>query len=74
MIKNFLSYAVDNEALKLANKIVKSDEWIRECSAMNQNTEARNPNGMVVSDEAPKIPESYGQEEAEESDEEFDLK
>lgn len=28
LIKNYLSYAVDNEALKLANKIIKSKEWI----------------------------------------------
>lgn len=29
LIKNYLSYAVDNEILKLANKIVKSEEWIK---------------------------------------------
>jgi hypothetical protein len=30
LIKNYLSYAVDNEVLKMANKIVKSDEWIKQ--------------------------------------------
>lgn len=33
LIKNYLSYAVDNEVLKIANQIVKSDEWIRSVQA-----------------------------------------
>ena len=33
LIKNYLSYAVDNEVLKLANNIVKSDEWLKSLNA-----------------------------------------
>jgi hypothetical protein len=29
LTKNYLNYAVDNEVLKLAHKIVKSDEWLK---------------------------------------------
>lgn len=32
LIKNYLTYAVDNEVLKIANKIVKTDEWIKNAS------------------------------------------
>lgn len=35
LIKNYLSYAVDNEVLKIANKIVKSDEWIKQVQVQN---------------------------------------
>lgn len=39
LIKNYLSYAVDNEALKIANKIVKSKEWI---SSIEENISSNN--------------------------------
>ena len=37
LTQNYLSYAVDNEALKIANKIVKSEEWIKQTSTENAN-------------------------------------
>lgn len=79
LIKNYLSYAVDNEALKLANKIVKSEEWIKQCSEVNLNSDVRNPNGLVETpaDEGGDI--AYGGQpsavnDAEESDDDIDLK
>jgi len=47
LIKNYLVYAVDNEALKLATQIVKSEEWIKKCKEINQNSDIRNPNGLI---------------------------
>jgi hypothetical protein len=42
LIKNYLSYAVDNEVLKLANKIVKSDEWIKQVQMNNATSTSSN--------------------------------
>ncbi len=33
IIKTYISYAVDNELLKMMNAIIKSDNWIRETQA-----------------------------------------
>ena len=33
IIKTYVSYAVDNELLKMMNNIIKSDNWIRETQA-----------------------------------------
>ncbi len=82
LIKNYLVYAVDNEALKLANKIVKSEEWIKECSEANQNSDVRNPNGLVgVSSEsevtsgtANSQPGNANEQCDEDEDDEIDLK
>ncbi len=84
LIKNYLSYAVDNEALKLANKIVKSEQWIKECQEAVQDSEVRNPNSNnneVVSKPnsfAPAQSGSYQAKEEEggedEDDDEIDLK
>jgi tetratricopeptide (TPR) repeat protein len=38
LIKNYLSYAVDNEALKIANKIVKSDDWLKHAEESKTST------------------------------------
>jgi cell shape-determining protein MreC len=40
LIKNYLSYAVDNEVLKLANKIVKSEEWLKETQQIKKKETA----------------------------------
>lgn len=72
LIKNYLSYAVDNEALKIMNKIVKSDEWIKQCKEVDQDSNVRNPNSSVPatiqSTDNPPL------QAAEESDDEIDLK
>lgn len=61
----YLSYAVDNECLKLANKIVRSEEWIKQCEAMNATSPATNSG----------VPQSSGTEQNnDESDDELDLK
>jgi hypothetical protein len=42
LIKNYLSYAVDNEVLKLANSVIKSEEWLKSLEA-NKKTIAPPP-------------------------------
>lgn len=82
LIKNYLSYAVDNEALKLANRIVKSDEWIKECEAAVQDSQVRNPTNNSNNATAPQAMSSgnytqpsYSQAPPEEEDDdEIDLK
>lgn len=84
LIKNYLSYAVDNEALKLANKIVRSEEWIKECEAAVQDSKVRNPTNnsnveavpkQTYADKnyAPQAP-SYTAPDEDEDEEEIDLK
>lgn len=84
LIKNYLSYAVDNEALKLANRIVKSDEWIKECEAAVQDSQVRNPTNNLNSEAVPQAVSQAGSyaptssyqapAEDEDDDDEIDLK
>lgn len=41
IIKNYLSYAVDNELLKMINNIIKSDEWIREAKQVQEQNKIK---------------------------------
>ncbi|RNA22637.1 gamma-soluble NSF attachment -like [Brachionus plicatilis] len=43
LIKNYLGYAVDNEALKIANRIIKSKEWI---SSIQEHNAPENKNSI----------------------------
>ena len=59
IIKNYLSYAVDNEALKIANKIIKSSEWIKATREVQAPVFVPKPNNVLPQvqkiEEPPKI-------------------
>lgn len=78
LIKNYLSYAVDNEALKIVNRVVKSDEWIKQCKEAIQDSDVRNPNSSSVASTNNDYQQPSGNSnanyQAEESDDEIDLK
>lgn len=72
LIKVYLSYAVDNECLKLANKIVKSEEWIKQCEAMNATSA---PKQQAANDNVPQSSGGdAGHQYNEESDDELDMR
>jgi len=66
IIKNYLSYAVDNEILKIANKIVKSEEWIKE---VNKNASTKEQNVAAKSDT---VRSQTGQNNLNEENDDFD--
>lgn len=49
IIKNYLTYAVDNEFLKMVNKIIKSEEWIREAQAVQEQNKKTHVSNMTDS-------------------------
>ena len=49
IIKNYLTYAVDNELLKMVNKIIKSEEWIREAQAVQEQNKKTHVSNMTDS-------------------------
>lgn len=49
IIKTYLTYAVDNELLKMVNNIIKSEEWIREAKAMQEQNNKKHASNMADS-------------------------
>ena len=49
IIKNYLTYAVDNEFLKMINKIIKSDEWTREARQVQEQNNKTHISNMTDS-------------------------
>jgi hypothetical protein len=57
IIRLYLSYAVDNEVLKMANAILKSEDWIKATTAHTRPA-AQNPTPIPVSPpQQPKQPQ-----------------